>query len=64
MLRRAIVILLFIPQLVYSQTSDLPFQILVAKDVLLFGREAEPLTFVDDVTSLDVKPGGFLALVH
>ncbi len=64
MLRKAIVILLFIPQLVHSQTSDLPFQILVARDVYVFGKPAEPLTFIDDVTSLDVKPGGFLALVH
>ncbi len=64
MLRQAIVLLLFIPQLVHSQTSDLPFQILVAKDVFVFGKAAEPLTYVDDVTSVDVKPGGFLALVH
>ncbi len=64
MLRKTIVLLLFIPQLVYSQTSDLPFQILVAKDVFVFGKAAEPLTFVDDVTSLEVKPDGFLALVH
>ncbi len=64
MLRKAIALLLFVPQLIYSQSSDLPFQILVAKDVFVFGKEAEPLTFIDDVTSLDVKPGGFLALVH
>lgn len=64
MLRQAIALLLFLPQLIYSQTSDLPFQILVAKDAYIFGRAAEPLTFVDDVTSVDVKPGGFLALVH
>ncbi|MEP1095262.1 MAG: hypothetical protein ABJG78_09140 [Cyclobacteriaceae bacterium] len=64
MLRKAIVLILFIPQLLYSQTSDPAFQILVAKDAFIFGRAAEPLTLVDDVTSIDVKPGGFLALVH
>lgn len=64
MLRKAIVLLLFAPQLLYSQTSDPAFQILVAKDAFIFGKAAEPLTLVDDVTSIEVKENGFVALVH
>ncbi|MEP5614379.1 MAG: hypothetical protein ABJP45_19160 [Cyclobacteriaceae bacterium] len=37
---------------------------MVAKDAFVFGKAAEPLTLIDDVTSIEVKPGGFLALVH
>ena len=64
MLRKAIVLLLFIPQLIYSQTSEPAFQILIAKDAYIFGNPAEPLALVDDVTSIDVKENGFVALVH
>jgi hypothetical protein len=63
MLRQTI-LLLFLPQLIYSQTNDLPFQVLVAKDATIYGEAVEPLTFVDDVTSIDIKQGGFLSLVH
>ena len=64
MLRQAIAFLLFFPQLVFAQTSDLPFQILVAQDAYVYGKAIEPLSFVDDVTSIEVNPGGFLTLVH
>ncbi len=64
MLRQAIICLLFLPQLVISQTSEQHFQVLVAKDASIYGETVEPLQYVDDVTSIEVKSGGFLALVH
>ena len=47
-----------------QNTSDLPFQVLVAKDASVYGTPVEPLQMVDDVTSIEVKEGGFLSLVH
>ncbi|MEQ9402486.1 MAG: hypothetical protein RIM99_02770 [Cyclobacteriaceae bacterium] len=64
MLRQAIALLLFIPQLVFSQTSDLPFQVLIAENATIFGNKVEPLTYVDDVTNIEVGENGFVALVH
>lgn len=51
-------------QLPAQNTSDLPFQVLVAKDASVYGTPVEPLQMVDDVTSIEVKEGGFLSLVH
>lgn len=64
MLRLTIFLLLFTPQLVFSQTDDPPFQVLVAEGATIFGKQVEPLIFVDDVTSIEIEEGGFLALVH
>lgn len=64
MLRLTILFLLLIPQFVSSQTSDFPFQVLVAEGASIFGKKVEPLTFIDDVTSIEVQQDGFLALVH
>ncbi|MEQ9008388.1 MAG: hypothetical protein RLP12_10920 [Ekhidna sp.] len=47
-----------------QNTSDLPFQVLVAKDATVYGSPVDPLQMVDDVTSIEVKQGGFLSLVH
>ena len=44
--------------------EDKPFQVLVAKDASTYGIAVEPLQYVDDVTSIEVKEGGFLSLVH
>lgn len=44
--------------------NDLPFQVLVAKDASVYGTPVEPLQMIDDVTSIEVKEGGFLSLVH
>lgn len=44
--------------------EDKPFQVLVAKDANTYGIAVEPLQYVDDVTSIEVKEGGFLSLVH
>ena len=64
MLRLTILFLLLIPQLVFSQTSDHPFQVLVAEGSTIFGKPVEPLMYVDDVTSIEVQENGFLSLVH
>ena len=64
MSRLAIVLILLLPHYVISQTSDQHFQVMVAKDASIYGQEVEPLRFVDDVTRIDVKPGGFIVLVH
>ncbi|WP_462253334.1 hypothetical protein [Ekhidna sp.] len=47
-----------------QETSDLPFQVLVAKDASVYGTPVEPLQMVDDVTAIEVKEGGFLSLIH
>lgn len=47
-----------------QETSELPFQVLVAKDATVYGDPVKPLQMVDDVTSIEVKEGGFLSLVH
>lgn len=47
-----------------QETSDLPFQVLVAKDANTYGLEVKPLQMIDDVTSIEIKEGGFLSLVH
>ncbi len=47
-----------------QNSSDLPFQVLVAKDASVYGTPVEPLQMIDDVTSIEVKEGGFLSLVH
>lgn len=47
-----------------QNTSDLPFQVLVAKNASIYGKPVEPLQMVDDVTSIEVGEGGFLSLVH
>ncbi|WP_370088729.1 hypothetical protein [Ekhidna sp.] len=47
-----------------QNTSDLPFQVLVAKNASIYGKPVEPLQMVDDVTSIEVQEGGFLSLVH
>ena len=44
--------------------EDKPFQVLVAKGASTYGIAVEPLQYVDDVTSIEVKEGGFLSLVH
>lgn len=47
-----------------SAQVDKPFQVLVAKDAHTYGIPVEPLQYVDDVTSIEVKEGGFISLVH
>lgn len=47
-----------------QDASDLPFQVLFAKDASIYGTPVEPLQMIDDVTSIEVKEGGFLSLVH
>ncbi|WP_436514729.1 hypothetical protein [Ekhidna sp. To15] len=47
-----------------QETSELPFQVLVAKDASVYGTPVKPLQMIDDVTSIEVKEGGFLSLVH
>ena len=60
----------FIGLLILSSTLhltaqvDKPFQVLVAKDAHTYGISVEPLQYVDDVTSIEVKEGGFISLVH
>ena len=64
MLRLTILFLLLIPQLVLSQTANLNFQVLVAEGATIFGKQVEPLAYIDDVTSLEIAENGFIALVH
>ena len=33
-------------------TSDLPFQVLIAKDANAYGTDVKPLQMIDDVTSI------------
>lgn len=47
-----------------QESSDLPFQVLVTKDASIYGTEVKPLQMIDDVTSIEIKEGGFLSLVH
>ena len=54
----------FISFSIAAQSGDLPFQVLIAKDASIYGEPVQPLQLVDDVTSIEVKEGGFLSLVH
>ncbi|MEP1034322.1 hypothetical protein [Ekhidna sp.] len=47
-----------------QETSELPFQVLVAKDASVYGTPVKPLQMIDDVTSIEIEEGGFLSLVH
>ncbi len=47
-----------------QETSELPFQVLVAKDASVYGTPVKPLQMIDDVTSIEVSDGGFLSLIH
>lgn len=63
MLRIAIVLLLS-PSILFSQATDQHFQVLVSKNAKVFGSDLEPLSYVDDVTSINIADDGFVALVH
>ncbi len=63
MLRHLFSILFCIPIYLTAQ-EDLPFQVLVAEGATIYGKEVKPLQFIDDVTSVEVKEGGLLSLVH
>lgn len=63
MLRQLFSVLFLLPIIVFSQGDSL-FQVLVANGASIYGSEVKPLQFIDDVTSIDVKEGGFLSLVH
>ncbi|MEQ9468925.1 MAG: hypothetical protein RLN88_16065 [Ekhidna sp.] len=60
----SLLILILSLNLPAQSTNDLPFQVLVAKDASVYGTPVEPLQMIDDVTSVEVKEGGFLSLVH
>lgn len=64
MLRIGTIILFFLYRFAFSQPADFPFQVLVAENAKVFEQNLAPLTFVDDVTSLKIADGGFVALVH
>ncbi|MFK7953977.1 MAG: hypothetical protein AB8B73_14110 [Ekhidna sp.] len=63
MLRHLFSFLICFPLFALSQ-EDLPFQVLVANGATIYGSEVKPLQFVDDVTKIEVKDGGFLSLIH
>ncbi|MEM7298876.1 MAG: hypothetical protein AAF391_11490 [Bacteroidota bacterium] len=63
-MRAVIATLVSINFLLAQQSSDLPFQVLVAKNATIHGEEVKALKYVDDVTSIEVGEGGFLSLVH
>lgn len=60
----SLLILSIVFHLSAQETSELPFQVLVAKDASVYGTPVKPLQMIDDVTSIEVKAGGFLSLVH
>lgn len=47
-----------------QKTNDLPFQVLIANNALIYGNQVEPLQMVDDVTSIEIGDEGFVCLVH
>ncbi|WP_420316965.1 hypothetical protein [Ekhidna sp.] len=47
-----------------QETSDKPFQVLVAQNANVYGTPVEALHYIDDVTSIEIKEGGFVSLVH
>lgn len=58
------ILFLIITQLSVLGQDKLPFQVLVAKDASIYGEPVKNLQMVDDVTSIEVKKGGFVSLVH
>ena len=62
-IRYSILFLIIFQLSVYGQ-EELPFQVLVAKDASIYGEPVKNLQMIDDVTSIEVKEGGFLSLVH
>lgn len=47
---------------VFSQSQ--PFQVIVADKGYLFGNELNTLQYVDDVSTIAIKDGGYVALLH
>lgn len=60
----SLLILLLSLNLPAQGTSDLPFQVLISKGANAYGADVKPLQMIDDVTSIEIKEGGFLSLVH
>jgi len=62
MAKRIFLLVIALPNFLFSQTP--PFQVLTARNAAVYGKAIEPMQYIDDVSTIQVEPGGFLSLVH